>query len=237
MVVTPKDLISQIFYMKKESLIRAFCFLTFYLSSKIIAAQAPVSEDPNHKVIFENGYIRLLEGRIPAHDTTKVHKHSANSVIVFLSKSTFGIDIPGQPATVTFINAGDTRYAAYGDQPVIHRVWNLGDSMFHFMVVEILRQNPVHDSCSIPFQPGLSLKSRQKSVGIYSMDVISGKQVRLPKSTCAYLLIGVSGAMTAVSSNKKTQLQSGEFVFFPPQSKIAINGGEEGNANCVLLQL
>jgi hypothetical protein len=181
--------------------------------------------------------VRLLDGHIPPHDTTKLHRHSANSVIVFLSKSVFGIDIPGEPSTITSVNAGDTRYAAYADKPVTHRVWNQGDSMFHFVVIELLRQIQGNDSCTIPIQPGIRFNWQQKSVSVYHVDLASSEHYHFPNSKCAYLLIDISGIITAVYSGITNQLEAGGFIFFPSQSNGIINGSNKENASCILLEL
>src|ERR1700684_3986832 len=68
-------------------------FLTAVLLSEILHAQLPVEREPHHKVIQENPYYRLLEGKVTGGDTTPAHVHAANSVVIFLSHSTFGIQV------------------------------------------------------------------------------------------------------------------------------------------------
>ena len=89
-------------------------------------AQLPVAAEKHHRVLLQNDYIRILDGHISAHDTTPVHLHAANSVVVFLSLSTFGLQKPGEPPVVTNVRPGDMKYADYGDKPVNHIVhWML----------------------------------------------------------------------------------------------------------------
>jgi hypothetical protein len=57
------------------------------------AAQVPVEHEAHHKIILENEWVRVLEGRIPAHDTTPPHIHSANSIVVFLSRTGLGVRV------------------------------------------------------------------------------------------------------------------------------------------------
>lgn len=88
--------------------------------------------------------------------------------------------------------------------------------MLHFMVVEMIK------------------KQRQPLVRSYYIDIPKDKKYSLPKSNCAYLLIDVSGTVDVVSSGSMRRLQADDYVFFPPQSGVEINGG---NAHCVLVEL
>lgn len=148
---------------------------TFYLLFGFLAlcaesrAQLPVGREPHHKVVLDNRYLRLLEGNIPAGDTTTAHLHSANSLVVFLSPSTFGIRVVGDKPVITTVKAGDTKYAAYGDKPVDHIVWNQGPGPFHFFVVE----------------------TKQKAIADTTIHVGPGKSVYLPPVTRARLLIAL----------------------------------------------
>src|SRR5580693_8982317 len=85
------------------------CILVYNFCS----AQVKLREEPHHKIIFENEYIRLFEGRVAAGDTTLPHLHETNSVVVFLSESTFGIKNAGENQTITTVHPGDMIYRAF----------------------------------------------------------------------------------------------------------------------------
>src|SRR4030095_10127682 len=127
--------------MRNKKTIRTYFLLPGFLFCNIASAQLPVSEEPHHKVVLQNEYVRILEGHIAVRDTTLAHLHAANSVVVFLSKSTFAIQIVGEAPVVTEVNPGDTKYAAYGDKPINHKVWNESIPMFHFIVIELLEKH------------------------------------------------------------------------------------------------
>jgi hypothetical protein len=218
---------------------RSWLLLPALFSCHLLIAQLPVSREPHHKVIFENKYGRLLEGVIPVNDTTAAHLHAANSVVIFLSHSTFGIQIPGEKPIITTVSPGDMKYVAYGDKPVTHIVWNQTPPVFHFLVAELPKRPlskpasstppPATDSCPTLVQPGVSLQWRQKSVTAYYLDIPGSQPYRLPPSGCARLLIDITGTPRTGSRS----LQPDNFVFFPPQSKIELNG----HARCILLEI
>jgi hypothetical protein len=102
------------------------------------------------------------------------------------------------------------------------------------MVVELMKQHPGNDTCSILSGPGVKFQWQQKLVSAYDLSISKGGQYHLSKSNCAHFLIDVSGIVRAISSSSSHTLQAGGFVFFPPQSDIEIDGNE--NAGCVLLE-
>jgi hypothetical protein len=234
--------------MNHKQTVCTYFLLGAFLFCNSAAAQSPVPvstpdkvvaerDEPHHKVVFENEYVRLVEGHVQDHDTTLAHIHAANSVVVFLSKSTLGIQLTGEKPVVTDVNPGDMVYRAYGDKPITHIVWNQSKPVLHFMVVEMTDKKRGNDTCAILPQPGTTFQWQQPSVKTYYMDIAKDGHYSLPESSCAYLLIDVSGRVKAVSSGRMRSLQADDFVYFPPHSGIEINGGTNENARCVLLQL
>jgi hypothetical protein len=184
----------------------ALLLSTALLVSAGLQAQLPVSREPHHKVIQVNPYFRLLEGKIPINDTTAAHIHAANSVVIFLSHSTFGIQIIGDKPVITTVDPGDIKYVAYGDKPVNHIVWNQTPDLFHFYVVELARHPPTSDSCPILAQPGITLQWKQPAVKAYYLDI--NGPLQLHPAPCARLVIAITGA----------------YHFYPPNSPVDLNG-------------
>jgi hypothetical protein len=224
-------------YTKMISMANFYLFIPVLLFHNSVTAQVPVDQEPHHKVVFENEYIRLIDGHIPAQDTTLAHTHAANSVVVFLSKSTFGIQDAGEKPVVTQVNPGDMVYRSYGEKPVNHTVWDQGIPVFHFLVVELVKQHSGDDTCSNLSQPGMKWQWQEKLVSAYKLDIREGQHYHLPKSNCAWLLIDISGVISAGSPGSIHSLQANDFVFFPPQRGIEIKCRHKEAARCVLLEL
>jgi hypothetical protein len=197
----------------------------------------PVRQEPHHKVLFENGYVRLIDLIVAPGDTTLTHIHAASSVVIWMSNSTFGIQNIGEPAVMTKVNAGDVVYRAYGEKPVTHIVWNPDISMFHCMVVELLKQHPVKDTFPIISGPGIKFQWQRELVRAYKLDIYKGRKYNLPASNCASLLLNVSGIAITVSIDGQRSLEAGSYVFLPPQSHIEISESNKENAGCILLEL
>lgn len=195
-----------------------------FLCQFVHAQQAvPVDKERHHRVVLENGYIRVLDGRVAAGDTTPAHVHAANSVVVFLSRSSFGIRTAGKPPVIADVNPGDIRYTDYGDQPVTHIVWAQGGGDFHFYVVELVKRVSARDSCPVLARPGLSFQWRKPGVTAYYWDLPPGQQYRLPATSCASFLIDLAGTYP--------------FQFYPPKAAITIRGHANAPARYLVLQI
>ena len=186
-------------------------------------AAVPVDHERHHRVVLQNAGIRVLEGLVLLNDTTPMHIHAANSVVVFLSHSRFGIQLAGEPPVITEVKAGDMRYSAYGDHPVTHTVWDEGPEDFHFYVVEVAASLPECDTCAILTQPGLGFRWRKGGVTAYGWKIAPGEAFRLPASAFAWLLIDLT--------------KNNTLDFCPPRHALAVKGYEHGNAQFILLQL
>jgi hypothetical protein len=219
---------------------KLFCFylpLPFFLFFNIVSGQVPVREEPRHKVVLENDYVRLLDVHIPSGDTTLYHIHAAPSVIVFISKSTTGSQLKGEkPSAAGEVLPGDTRFVEYDEKPITHRVWNQSSSTFHVMDIELVKKNISKDTCQMISGNDVQLQWQQKSVSTYRINIKQGREVELPKSNCAYLLIDITGKITTASGGNIHQLKEGGYVFAQPQTEIKINSSNS-NAECVLLEL
>jgi uncharacterized protein (DUF885 family)/mannose-6-phosphate isomerase-like protein (cupin superfamily) len=113
----------------------------------------PVYHEPHHRQLFAYGTTRILEGQVPPGETSWYHVHAEPILYLTLSASTqrtqnLGEDWSGgggrgaatggrgAPASAPATPAvRPTSTTSYFDQPVTHRITNVGDRLFRFMVV------------------------------------------------------------------------------------------------------
>jgi hypothetical protein len=212
-------------------------FSALLLCNLATAQLLPDNQEAHHKLIFENRYIRLLEGRVPDHDTTLPHTHTANSVVVFLSQSTFGIQPVGGPAVISHVNPGDMKYVDYGDRPVYHIVWNQAEPEFHFLVVELTKKPQDKDTCPVLTQPGIKFQWKHALVSAYDVDLAAGDTCHLPASNGGRLVIAIAGNSSTLSAGVNHPLRPDGFVFVPAHKKIEIAAGSQAAARCILLEI
>lgn len=194
-----------------------FLFGLFHCQHLVAQPPVPLDKERHHRVVLKNGYIRVLDGLVKQQDTTPMHIHAANSIVVFLSNSSFGIQVAGQPPVITTVKNGDMRYSDYGDKPVNHIVWDQGGEDFHFLVVELAKRVLGTDSCAGLSEPGLDRQWHRGAVTAYYWDVDQPHLV--PASYCAFFLIDLTHNNT--------------FHFFPPRQEFSVKGA----GRYILLQL
>jgi hypothetical protein len=212
-------------------------FPALLLCNLASAQLLPDNREAHHKLIFENHYIRLLEGRVPDHDTTLPHTHTANSVVVFLSQSIFGIQPIGGQAVINHVSPGDLKYVDYGDRPVYHIVWNQSDPGFHFLVVELAKKPQDKDTCPVITQPGVKFQWKHALVNAYEVELAAGDTCRLPASNGGRLVIAIAGNSLALSAGVNHLLLPDGFVFVSPHKKMEIAAGSQTAARCILLEI
>ena len=212
-----------------------YCALFLLLiAASSLWAQVPVREEPHHKTVLENAYVRLLDVHIKPGDTTMFHIHAAPSVMVHITKSTITSQVMGEPPiSPSEVLPGQTRFVAYDKKPVTHRVINAGNNVFHVMDIELVKKEPSRDSCGVLKEGDAETTINEKLVRVYRFDLHNQQTLNLPAGSCAHLLICVGGEIN--TSGRK--ITAGKYMFFNPNTKVSLNNNEAGMGTCVLLEL
>lgn len=207
------------------------------LSTDRTAAQITVHQEPHHKIIFENEYVRLIDLTLRPNDTTLEHTHSIASAVVFLTHSKVAIQDAGKPPVVTEFEPGNTVFRNYGEKPVLHTVWIEDTSVFTCLVAEMVHQAPVHPGVADPEDATKKLLWRQNLADAYNIRLASGQHYTMQKSSCAYLVICFAGKTEIESAAKTHSLDAGAYAFFAPDEEIILHAEQGEPAGCVLLKL
>jgi hypothetical protein len=208
--------------------------LLFLMVCSSLYAQVRVRQEPHHKTVLQNDYVRLLDVHIRAGDTTLYHIHSAPSIMVHITKSIIGVQIKGHtimpPSEVL---EGKTSFAAYDKTPIIHRVYNAGKNIFHVMDIELVKKQPSVNPCAASQIPGAVITIDEKLARVYKFDLADQQLINLPAGRCAHLVICITGEITI---NGKT-ISAGKYLFFNSDSKASVTNKQNDNATCVVLEL
>lgn len=95
--------------------------------------QNPWLVDRRHyKIDFENNDVRVSRVKIGPKESTALHEHSLNRIVVYLSAMDFQIDPEGKPSQHSVQKAGAI---VWGD-PARHTEHNLSDKPFEAVVIE-----------------------------------------------------------------------------------------------------
>jgi beta-alanine degradation protein BauB len=103
-------------------------------AKKAGGALDPVKLDPkDYKVAFENDQVRVLHVKIGPGQSTPLHEHTLNRVVVYLSDQKIRVTTPDGKSSVAERKAGEVGWAG----PAKHKEENLNSSPFDVMVVEL----------------------------------------------------------------------------------------------------
>lgn len=213
-----------------------YYYIIFILANNTIKAQVPVFEEPRHRVVLLNKYVRLIDVHIPPHDTTLYHRHSTPSAIVFLTKNMTGSQLMGGVASSGQAIPGNTFFADYGNKPIIHRVWNQDSIVYHVMDIELLNGADTV-SCPVIKDQSVQLAWEQKIIRMYTVHISVGNNTIIKPGNCPHLLILIDGSVQAISGNTSKKLAAGDFIWCAAETGLQINNTNTQISNCALLEL
>src|SRR5687768_18084674 len=113
------------------------CIGLLFCSSTIIA-QVQVSEEPMHRNVFQNKYIRVLDVWLQPGDTTEFHIHSTPSLFLHLTTTEIATQMQGEEWVSDKNIAGKVSYRSFSPDILIHRVTNRDTMLFHVTDMELL---------------------------------------------------------------------------------------------------
>ena len=82
----------------------------------------PVYEEPRHKPVFINEYVRIIQARIKDKDTSLFHIHATPSAFVFVKPAHYENQVLGEKWTTPNYPKGYAWYSSFAGSPSTHRV-------------------------------------------------------------------------------------------------------------------
>jgi hypothetical protein len=82
----------------------------------------PVYEEPRHKPVFTNEYVRIIQARIKDKDTSLFHIHATPSAFVFVKPAHYENQVFGEKWTTPNYPKGYAWYSSFAGSPSTHRV-------------------------------------------------------------------------------------------------------------------
>jgi hypothetical protein len=193
-------------------------------------AQVPVSKEPRHHNILENGHIRLLDVHIPPGDTTQIHIHATPSVFVILTnKVKVGSQVISEEKSAR-LNTGDNDniwFEGFYKQPRIHRVWNSDTAEYHVMDIELTNKNFIVIDSPIR-QPAFTLLFDEKPVRAYRLSMVNIIKLTVPVRKADLLVIRLTDSKYAIQLNGKTFRKKGDYIYIHSGKSFEILNGGDG---------
>jgi hypothetical protein len=174
------------------------------VSAALTAGQVPLSQEPRHRVTFENRQLRIIDVNIPAGDKSLDHRHEFDIATISISDGAMTrISSGGQPtAERSSRPLGDATTADYAGRAQSHLIENLGKSAYQVFAVENLKTS---GWSSTPASSGLATKMTGESRAFRLYDVNLGLEVSQTSHTHAVPTIAVLISGSVISDGPDTQ--------------------------------
>jgi hypothetical protein len=101
-----------------------------------VAQNVPTTEEPHHKLLLENTYVRVFRVSVPAHEATLLHRHDLPYLTVSLGNNDLMNAVAGKPEVEATQKDQQINYSKGG---FAHAIRPLNDSAFNNITVELLR--------------------------------------------------------------------------------------------------
>lgn len=203
-----------------------------------LTAQVQVSEEPRHRLVIDNEYIRLLDVWIEPGDTTEFHVHSTPSVFCYYTNTNVSTQKKGEPWQNTKTTAGKAWYESFSPEIKVHRVTNFDTEALHVVDVEILKAYDVDQS--IPdYAMDLPLLFENEKVYAYSITNASqlSNTIVGRGPIIAELISGSSLTFLSEMTGETDEIFPGQFKYVEPNAFFKFTSKGEGEINMVLFEL
>ena len=118
----------------------------------------PITAEPDHKIRFDNGRVRMYEVVLPKGKATLMHEHRADSFTVFFRTAEVTNEPHGGGKPVVFNRTpGFVGFNSTAKGPYSHRVIASGETMFHVIAMELLSSTPAGSAITTQ-RPGPAFK-------------------------------------------------------------------------------
>ena len=213
--------------------------LAFSVLHSLCRAQVPVSKEPRHHNIFENGHVRLLDVHIPPGDTTMIHIHATPSVFVILTNDVkVGSQVISEEKHAKLNTADDDNilFEGFYKQPRIHRVWNSDTVEYHVMDIELTNKNYITLDSPIR-QQAFTFLFEEKPVRAYRLSMSTIVIFSLPARKGDILMIRLTDSKNDVQANGKYFHKKGDFIYIPSGKPVEIKNGDNGKDEFAFFEL
>jgi predicted metal-dependent enzyme (double-stranded beta helix superfamily) len=154
--------------------------LTFLIPGAQTTTTVPVDQEPQHKVVFKNEFVRVLDATLPPGYVTLNHAHDIDNVSVTIATGREGDAALRGPGRASFAKGGYS-----------HSVTNSGAAVMRFIVVEIGKTDRPG---SAPVQlPNHTLESENDRVRIYRVKLARGESLPAHTHPAGWVEVTVAG--------------------------------------------
>jgi hypothetical protein len=120
----------------KATFLGLILLLAFAVHVQAPATPVALKEEPHHKLLFENGYVRVWAFGIKSHDATLLHNHDLPYIGIALGPADYVNAVTGKPEGHAKLTDGQVSYSKGG---FAHVVRTETDLPFRNFTIELLK--------------------------------------------------------------------------------------------------
>ena len=185
-------------------LLRFFIIAVWFFMSQHLSAQSqqtavPVEQEPRHRTVFQNKYVRIHDCVIPPGDITLFHTHSFDNVATVVSGGKLREEIPGKAPTVRFPPTGNIRFTKGTNAPYTHRLENIGTTPLRFVDAEVHASSASPGApAALDAVPGHKLVVENDRMKVYHVSIDPKQATGIRSRTLPWLRISISQSMISI---------------------------------------
>lgn len=211
-------------------------FAALLLHSSAIIAQVPVREEPLHRKLLENQYIRFLDVWMRPGDTSLFHIHATPSLFLHFTNTQVAVQIKGAAWNASRNKKGDASYRSFINDTLVHRVSNIDTALFHVTDIELL--SPYKPATQLKPLPFTVLFENEKAVAYrlshssFSNQIISGRGPII-----AELVAGDEVICHDAVNKRSATIKNGRYFYIEPGNSFYFSAKENKEINLVLFEI
>jgi predicted metal-dependent enzyme (double-stranded beta helix superfamily) len=148
---------------------------------RIDPSAVPVDQEPNHKLVFANGYVRVLDVRFPPGFVSLMHTHAADNSAFTITPSTTG------PEAEARIGRGGFSRGGYS-----HVARNTGTQEQRLIDVEFHKSDRPGSSAA-PDAANHKLENEYDSVRVYRVKLAPGESLVTHTHQAGWMAVTIRG--------------------------------------------
>jgi len=143
-------------------------------------AAVPIEQEPQHKIVFKNDFVRVIDATLPPGYVTLNHEHAADNVSVTIANGRAGE-----------AGARGIGRAGFSKGGYSHSVTNSGEAVMRFIVVEPLKAD--HPNAAAAMLQNHTLELENDHVRIYRVKLAPGQSMTTHTHAAGWVEVSVSG--------------------------------------------
>jgi mannose-6-phosphate isomerase-like protein (cupin superfamily) len=191
------------------------------------AGVVPITSEPDHKIRFDNGSVRMYEVVLPKGKATLVHEHRADSFTVFVRTADVTNEPLGGKPVVLQRPPGFVGFTSTAKGPYSHRVTASGETTFHVIAMELLSPTPA-SSATATQRPSSTFKVVLESPRgrVYRVTLAPGESTETFARAAGSALFAISAGRISESADGKPvrlwDFEPGHFRWFETGEKLSV---------------